>query len=356
MGLNAEKRKLDHLDLASHSQSTSFDHDRRFDYEPMLSAHPPSPSKQETPPFTFLGKEMGAPLWISSMTGGTKRAFHINENLARVCAEFKLGLGLGSCRSLLESKHHLPQFNWRSLLVGRPFYANLGLAQVEQLLMAKQKERIVALVEQLSADGLIVHVNPLQEWFQREGDRFKRPPLETIRELLESVSFKVIVKEVGQGFGPRSLKALLELPLAAIDFAAFGGTNFSKLEMLREEGEGKEREKKQAAFPLGHVGHTAEEMVSWVLALLQGEDRREEKCRDFIVSGGVKSFLDGLYFKKRLEQIKGVQAVYGQAKALLERACGPYDDLRSFVATQIEGWFLAECYLHLKAKDRIRGC
>ena len=90
-------RKKDHLDLVSRAEVTV--RDPRFSYEPLLAAHPIDLSSLKT---FFLGKEIGAPVWISSMTGGVKEARRINENLAECAREFGLGMGLGSCRSLLE--------------------------------------------------------------------------------------------------------------------------------------------------------------------------------------------------------------------------------------------------------------
>ena len=240
---NIEHRKADHLNLAGESQTEPRLNDTRFNYEPLLGVHP---DKQKDHSFFFLGKSMNAPLWISSMTGGTKDALSINKRLARICGEFGLGMGVGSCRPLLSNKKYINQFNWRSLLgESCPFFANLGIAQVESLLQAKESDRLEELVDTLKADGLIVHVNPLQEWFQQAGNGLNVPPLETIENLLEHTSFKVIVKEVGQGFGPKSLCALLKLPVDAVDFAAFGGTNFPKLEALRQD------KKKQSPFLCG---------------------------------------------------------------------------------------------------------
>src|SRR5690606_18585640 len=120
----------------------------------------------------------------------------------------------------------IADFDWRQTIGSElPFYANLGIAQIEVLLEERAIERVHALVERLGADGLIIHVNPLQEWFQPEGDRLRVSPLETIQRFLEIAPYPVIVKEVGQGMGPASLRALLTLPLAAVEFGAFGGTN-----------------------------------------------------------------------------------------------------------------------------------
>jgi isopentenyl-diphosphate delta-isomerase len=115
----------------------------------------------------------------------------------------------------------------------QPLYINLGIAQIEQLLNNNDSVRIKELINKLDADGLIIHVNPMQEWLQPEGDRFRQSPIDTIKRVIDIADFKIIVKEVGQGMGPASLKSLLALPLEAIDFAANGGTNFALLEILR---------------------------------------------------------------------------------------------------------------------------
>ena len=112
------------------------------------------------------------------------------------------------------------------------------------------------MINLLRCDGLFIHVNPLQEWFQPEGDRLKHPPLEIIKEVLNQLNIPVIVKEVGQGMGRESLKALMGLPLAAIEFAAFGGTNFARVEMMRRPSVDHE-----LFEPLVYVGQTAKEIT-----------------------------------------------------------------------------------------------
>ena len=224
----ASDRKLEHIKLALESQTRLAEQDLRFNYEPMLSAHPENPDLS----IEFLGKTMRTPIWVSSMTGGTGVAQTINANIARACREFGMGMGLGSCRKILFDKTHWEDFDFRDEIGDQPFWANLGIAQVEELLTSKNIQAVIDLVGELRADGLIVHVNPLQEWFQPEGNRLKQSPLQTIKELLERIQVKIIVKEVGQGFGPESLRQLLALPIEAIEFGAYGGTNFSKLEML----------------------------------------------------------------------------------------------------------------------------
>jgi isopentenyl-diphosphate Delta-isomerase len=331
----ASERKADHIQLAFASQVDRLERDERFDYEPLLAGHPgESPS-----PVTFLGKTLGAPLWISSMTGGTGGAGSINRHLARACGEFGLGMGLGSCRALLNSDEHLPDFDVRGEMGERGLlYANLGIAQIERSLAEGAVDAISAMVERLRADGLIVHINPLQEWLQPEGDRIARPPLETLQALLEQFDKPLIVKEVGQGMGPASLEALFRLPLAAVDFAAQGGTNFSKVELLRAT-----EAARDAYTGLTRVGHSAPDMVAMTNAILSklGPDAR---CRSVIVSGGVRDFLDGYWLINRL----AISAVYAQGSAFLRPARESYEALQTHVREQLRGLALAGAYLRVR--------
>ena len=333
---SAVSRKKDHIELAFQSQVEALELDRRFNYEPALAAHPEPGS---LPPLQFAGKTLRTPIWVSSMTGGTALASTINQNLARACAEFGMGMGLGSCRQLLYSDEHLPDFDVRELIGSDlPLYANLGVAQVEELLERKETSLIDQLLQRLRADGLIIHLNPLQEAMQPEGDRFRQPAIETIAALIEQADYPVIVKEVGQGMGPASLRELLQLPLIALEFGAAGGTNFAKLELLRSDPD------KQRIFEnFARVGHTAEEMVEHCnqlnleLGQLQGVE-------NIIISGGIRDFMDGYY----LIQKSVLPAVYGQASGFLKHAQGDYSALQAHVAAQVRGLELAYAFLRLR--------
>jgi isopentenyl-diphosphate delta-isomerase len=332
----ASSRKKDHIELAFKSQLAQMQIDTRFDYEPILAAHP-----NDTPqPFRFLNKTCLAPLWVSSMTGGTALARTINHNLAQAAREFGFGMGLGSCRSLLTDDEFLPDFDVRPILGDDlPLYANLGIAQLEKLIFSQQTHLIPNLIDKLQADGLIIHVNPLQEWLQPEGDRFRQSPLQTIEFLLEKFpNIPFIVKEVGQGMGRASLRALLQLPLAAIDFAANGGTNFAKIELSRSA------EMEQKAYePLAAVGHSATEMVTICNELIS-ELGDKVLCNQIIVSGGIQHFLDGYYLINKLK----MPAIYGQASAFLRYARGEYSDLQRFISTQVKGLQIAKAFLQVR--------
>ncbi|MBK9256517.1 MAG: type 2 isopentenyl-diphosphate Delta-isomerase [Saprospiraceae bacterium] len=331
----ASDRKKDHIELAFKSRVGHSLIDTRFSYEPALSGHPVDGTLQE---MTFLGKKFKAPIWVSSMTGGTQMAGVINRNLAKACGQFGLGMGLGSCRQLLHSNTYLNDFDVRKYMPDQPLYANLGIAQVEQLISRNEIYKINELVKKLSADGLIVHINPMQEWLQPEGDRYFTSPVDTIKRILDAVDIKLIVKEVGQGMGKASLRALFELPLEAIDFAASGGTNFALLELLRSS-----KEKADIYGKLANLGHTAEEMVDYVNQL-KVEMGDKMSCRQVIISGGVEDFLDGYYLTQKIT----IPSVYGQASAFLKHAMGDYEDLELYIRQQIDGLALAKTFLKIK--------
>lgn len=326
----AEQRKKDHIDLALASNVMAAD--TRFYYEPMLASHP----KDGIAATSFLNKSFDLPIWISSMTGGTEWAKTINVNLAKAANEFGLGMGLGSCRSLLYNDDRLSDFAMRQYIGDQPLYANLGIAQLEELVAENKYQVIKDLVAKLEADGLIVHVNPLQEGMQPEGDLIKNTPIDTIRKLIDHIDIPLIVKEVGQGMGYRSLELLLKLPLAAVDFAAHGGTNFTKLELMRSDDP-------DSLDALSLVGHSAEEMVKMVNQI-SDELGEAMLCKQIIISGGLKDFLDGYYLMKMLK----TPSIYGQAGAFLQHARGEYEALRQFVLNQKKGLEMAYAFLQVK--------
>lgn len=330
-----QDRKEEHIILAVNSQTSAASLDSRFYYEPMLNPHPNGQEED----FEFLERKFKAPIWVSSMTGGSKVAGEINRNLARACNEFGLGMGLGSCRILLESDEFLSDFKLRHLIgYERAFYANLGISQIEQAVQNNKIERIKDLVKKVEADGLIIHVNPLQEWFQPEGDRLKYSPMHTLTRFLEKFQFKVIVKEVGQGIGPESLIHLLKLPIEAIEFSAFGGTNFTSVELKRNK-----NEILHLYEPFSRIGIDADSMVRFVNEYVLSS-HQNIACKQVIISGGIRNFLDGYYLISKSK----LPAIYGQASAFLEYARNSYESLYKFVDSQVKGLQLARAYLKIK--------
>ncbi len=329
-------RKQDHIDLAFKADMANTGQDTRFYYEPVLSGHPVEDLDLST---SFLGKTLKAPMWVSSMTGGTEKALTINRRLATACAKYGLGMGLGSCRPLLKDHQRLQDFDLRDIIGDKlPLYANLGIAQVEYLLQHGRGQDIEQLIHLLRADGLIVHINPLQEWLQPEGDHFIHPPIDTISRLLDMFQYPVIVKEVGQGMGPESLAALMRLPVAAIELAAHGGTNFAKLELLRSADH-----QREAYDAVARLGHSIGEMVNWINAM-EADEAEDVQCHQYIISGGVRDFLDGYYWMHQLTY----PAIYGQASGFLRHAAESQEALDQYIQSQIRGLQLAQTYLKVR--------
>ncbi|MBF0297262.1 MAG: isopentenyl-diphosphate delta-isomerase [Oligoflexia bacterium] len=364
--MKVNDRKIDHIRLAEKSRISAENQDHRFNYEPFLSAHPIN--LQSNCSIKFAGYDLLAPIWISSMVGGSSGSREINYRLAKAANRFSIGLATGSCRRLLEckdkkkKKEYLKDFDLRDVLGKHlPFYINLGIAQIEQLLKENRSSMICDLMDELRVSGLIIHVNPLQEWLQREGDLFTRPPIDTIKEFLEkflsvsttttnkkSYSYvdcdqvtkcNIIIKEVGQGIGPKSIEEILKLPIRALEFSAFGGTNFSKLEILR----GKNHTFNKQMSALVGVGHSAEEMVEMVRESIANL-KEKALCKEFIISGGIKNFLDGHYLMNKL----GYTSIYGYGFNLLELARVSYDKLHLFIENEINGLQMAKNFLAVK--------
>lgn len=329
-----EDRKNDHIALAFSSQVAEARADHRFSYEPLLGSH----IQGEIEPFTFLGRTLRLPIWVSSMTGGAVKARSINTNLARACSEFGMGMGLGSCRVLLEDNSCFPDFDMRDVIGNDlPLYANIGIVQLEDMMKAKSYHRLLELVERLRADGLIIHVNPIQEWLQAEGDVLKTPPVETIEEFLTVSGMKVIVKEVGQGMGRESISRLMQLPIAALELAAFGGTNFASVELARSK-----PEKRDLYAPLALLGHSTGEMLEVINELVYAG--KPITCRQIIISGGIRTFLDGYFYISKC----ALPSVYGQASGFLRYALGDYDELRQYIIGQVNGLKFARAFLKVK--------
>lgn len=328
------ERKQDHIKLAEASRVSKTEIDNRFYYEPILAGHP---SNDIDISRSFLNKRLLNPIWVSSMTGGTEKASTINKNLAKACQEFGMGMGLGSCRKLLFDDTYFADFDVRDSIGDQPLYANLGIAQIEEIKDNGNWESVKELLKKLQADGLIIHVNPLQEWLQPEGDIYHSSPLDLIKFALDQLDTSIIVKEVGQGMGKSSLKALMELPIDAIEFAANGGTNFAKLEMLRAD-----ENLYNTYSKLALVGHTATDMVD----MLNEEIKMHNgSIPDIIISGGVSDFLDGYYLISKCN----TNAIYGQASAFLHHAMDNYEPLQKYVQAQVDGLRLAHSLLTVRS-------
>ncbi len=179
---------------------------------------------------TLFGKKLSAPILISSMTGGTRMAHNINQNLAEAAQATNIAMGLGSQRAAIEDSTLAYSYQVRSIAPDILLFANVGAVQLNYGYGVTQCQRAVDMVE---ADALILHFNVLQEAVQPEGDVNFAGLLAKVEEVCKKVSVPVIAKEVGWGFSEQNVRDLANAGVSAIDVAGSGGTSWSEVEYHR---------------------------------------------------------------------------------------------------------------------------
>jgi len=180
---------------------------------------------------SFLGKKLNAPIIITGITGGHPETFEINKTLAYVAEKLGIGIGVGSQRAALED----PSVSYTYSVVKEYAptalkIANIGFVQTKKYSI----DDIVKAVEMIDADALAIHLNPLQETVQMEGEKCFKNILMKIGELSKELSIPIIVKETGAGIC-REVASLIakHTEVKAIDVAGLGGTSWSAVEMYR---------------------------------------------------------------------------------------------------------------------------
>lgn len=181
---------------------------------------------------TFLGKKLGLPLLISSMTGGTAEAKIINYRLAEIAQKYGLAMGVGSQRIAIEKPEVADTFAVRKIAPDAILFANLGAVQLNYTYGLDQCLQVVDILE---ADALILHLNPLQECIQPKGDTNFKGLLSKIEQLCRKLPVPVIVKEVGNGISVGMADKLIGVGVQAIDVAGAGGTSWALVESERAE-------------------------------------------------------------------------------------------------------------------------
>ncbi len=179
---------------------------------------------------TVFGRRLNSPLLVSSMTGGTEQAGFINRNLAEAAQAQRIAMGVGSQRAGIEHDEVRQTFRVRDVAPNVLLFANLGAVQFNYGYTVDQCRRAV---EMIDADALILHLNPLQEAVQPEGDGNWRGLLGKIADVCARLEKPVIVKEVGWGISAQTARRLIEAGVSAIDVAGAGGTSWSQVEMHR---------------------------------------------------------------------------------------------------------------------------
>jgi isopentenyl-diphosphate delta-isomerase len=227
-------RKLDHIricmtkDVQFRQKKTGFQ-----DIELIHNAVPEIDLKDVKTDTQFLGKKIAAPLLIVGMTGGHPIAKRINEVLAKAAQETRIGMGVGSQRAAIEDPSLIESYSVvRKFAPDIPIIANLGGPQLSRGYGIKEAREAV---EMIDADALAIHLNPLQEAVQKEGETNTRGILDRISEVVSQLDFPVIAKETGCGIAYEQARLLSERGIRGVDVGGAGGTSWSAVEAFREQ-------------------------------------------------------------------------------------------------------------------------
>lgn len=231
--MSTSKRKKEHIEIA-------LNHDIQFrnktsgfeEYDFVHCALPEMAFDEVDTKTSFLGKMLSFPLMITAMTGGFSGAGEINRILSEVCEQEKIALGVGSQRQMIENTKHLETYRIvRKHSHKIPILGNIGASEIIRM---KDFSQIQKLVDLIQADAMAVHLNPLQEILQQEGNRDFRGVLNAIQKLVKQLPVPVIVKEIGCGISQSVAKKLVEAGVKYIDVAGAGGTSWTGIEFHRK--------------------------------------------------------------------------------------------------------------------------
>ena len=221
-------RKLEHLlicenyDVEFKNKTTGFE-----DIELIHNVLPEIDKQEIDLSCDAFGKKLDSPLFITAITGGHPAAKQINKQLAIAAEANNIALGVGSQRAACE--HPELEDTYTVVRENAPDCLLVGNIGAPQLNLADRA------VEILDADILAIHLNPLQESIQPEGDLDARGYLDMISQITEEVDIPVLAKETGCGISAESAKQLVDAGIDYIDIEGAGGTSWAAVETYRAE-------------------------------------------------------------------------------------------------------------------------
>ena len=227
----------------------------------------------------FLGYTLSAPIIIEAMTGGTSLSRKVNEYLAKLAEKHRIAMGVGSQRLQLAGGLVDSYRVVREIARDVPVIANIGFAQLRKMRL----EDVETLISSIEASALAIHLNPLHELLQPEGDKDFRGVADKIRELIDELSVPIIVKEVGFGLSKEVVEELHRLGVEIFDVAGYGGTNWALIELERARRRG-----------LRDLAVTARTFIEWGIPTAPSiiEARHVSDSITVIASGGLRTGLD----------------------------------------------------------------
>lgn len=221
--------------------------------------------------------QLAIPLLISCMTGGTQKAMRINKNLASAAQKMNIAMGLGSLRAVFDHPELIKTYAIRKWAPDILLFANLGAVQLNYGFSIEHCRQAVEMVE---ADGLFLHLNPLQEAIQREGNTKFSGLLKKIEKVCNSLAVPIIIKEVGWGISAKIARKLIDAGVSAIDIAGAGGTSWSQVEAFRQANSNQAR--------------LAATFINWGIPTAEALQQIHEEIPKALLfaSGGIRSGLD----------------------------------------------------------------
>ncbi len=226
------QRKADHISLCA-TGDVGF-HERTTLLEGVRFVHNALPDLDVSAldlSVTLLGKTLRAPIVIAAMTGGTDQAGTINTQLARIAQQRGYGFGLGSQRAMHKRSEVSSTYRVRDVAPTALVLGNIGLVQARDL----PSDKVAALVHDIGADALCIHLNPAMELIQEDGDRDFTGGLSAIQRLVNELPCPVIVKETGCGLSKEVGVRLQSIGVNHVDVSGAGGTSWVAVETNRAE-------------------------------------------------------------------------------------------------------------------------
>ncbi|WP_333588882.1 type 2 isopentenyl-diphosphate Delta-isomerase [Lactobacillus acetotolerans] len=257
-------RKEEHLTLAQ----MFFDSQKQNSFDQMHLLRPALPESTvdlKSIQTQMFGKKVSAPFFINAMTGGSKKSFKVNQSLGKIANETQIALALGSASILVKEHSQLDSF----LIAREENPDGIIIANINAKTSADDAQ---AIIDELNADALQIHLNSVQEIAMPEGQRDFHS-LDQLRKIRQKVTIPIIIKEVGFGLDQATIHLLKKEGFDYFDVAGSGGTNFAQIENARNASD---------------VSYLETLGLSTVVSAMMA---KKEKV-NFIVSGGVRNPLD----------------------------------------------------------------
>ncbi len=273
--MTISKRKKDHLKIALNrgvnfrNKTTGLE-----EYDFLHCAAPELNINDVDLSVKFLNKKLSMPFMVTGITGGCKEALSINRVIAQICEEESVAMGVGSQRQLFENSDFTESYKIiRQYAKNVPVIGNIGVVQVAE---SWNSDKISRLVDIIEADALAVHLNPLQEILQPEGDVNFKGVIKAVERLIKSVKVPIIIKEIGCGISEETARKFVDAGVKYIDIAGAGGTSWAGIESYRT----KNKMLAESFWDWGIPTAVSIEMVKRI------KDAR------IIASGGIRSGID----------------------------------------------------------------